>query len=60
VNADDSNGESCMQEHWDEDHAMDGALDEAQDQRPSAIGSIPEVHGHLLIHVKELTFEASL
>jgi hypothetical protein len=49
-----------MQEHWDEDHAMDGALDEAQDQRPSAIGSIPEVHGHLLIHVKELTFEASL
>jgi hypothetical protein len=29
MNADDTNSESCVQEYRDEDHAMDGALDEA-------------------------------
>jgi hypothetical protein len=43
MNADDTNGESCMQEYRDDDHAVDSTFDEAQHQRPSVAKSITEL-----------------
>ena len=39
MNGNNSDSESCMKENRDQDHAMDGALDESQNERPSATGS---------------------
>lgn len=35
--ADHSDGEYCMEEYGNQDHAVYGALDESQNERPSAI-----------------------
>jgi len=53
MNADDTNGESCMQEYGNDDHAVDGAFDEAQDQRPSAVESITKPHSYPINVIRE-------
>jgi hypothetical protein len=39
VDGDDAAGESCVKENRHDDHGMDSALDEPQNERPSAIPS---------------------
>lgn len=55
---DDPDGERCVEEYGDEDHAVDGTLDEAQYERPSAIeGQFPR--SQFESNRWRLTFEAS-
>ena len=56
MDGDHADGERSVEKYWDEDHGVDGALHEAQHERPSAIGSILEVNWGDRCG---LTFEAS-